>query len=277
MEYISGDHVKETIREIASSYSNRTKYSTPLIDNLEEIEEILTSHEDDYLEAAKKNLLHELKPVSSILSLTKTEMNHYYADRFKKEYSDRCYICDFGLGVQLDHVLPKDFYIQYTVTPCNLVPLCPICNPEKGIKTGDSPETNILHPYFDEINFKDFLKANLNLDNDIIEVYIGYELTSDSLNSKRHFYNYNTVFNLYKPFNALANRELRGFLSSLKKGEFNSSEFVKSTIKSQVDKLEERDYIYIGEEFIKYLVLSSLNENYDKEIHRILTCMINNS
>lgn len=108
-------------------------------------------------------------------TLSKEDMCDIYdskfvkVDRIKNKYYDhlmslantgKCPICGIGQASTLDHYLAKTIYPTYAVTPYNLVPVCKDCNFAKS----DSimiPDSAPLHPYYDEIDSTNWLKARL--------------------------------------------------------------------------------------------------------------------
>ncbi|MBD9531176.1 hypothetical protein IB233_06060 [Comamonas sp. CMM01] len=51
----------------------------------------------------------------------------------------------------MDHYLPKKTYPEFSITACNLFPMCDICQGEKGTATvNETNERLFLHPYFDQ-------------------------------------------------------------------------------------------------------------------------------
>lgn len=56
-----------------------------------------------------------------------------------------------GTPNTLDHYLPKQSYPEFSITACNLFPMCDICQGEKGTATvNETNERLFLHPYFDK-------------------------------------------------------------------------------------------------------------------------------
>lgn len=56
-----------------------------------------------------------------------------------------------GTPNTLDHYLPKQSYPEFSITACNLFPMCDICQGEKGTTTvNGANERLFLHPYFDQ-------------------------------------------------------------------------------------------------------------------------------
>ena len=56
-----------------------------------------------------------------------------------------------GTPNTLDHYLPKQSYPEFSITACNLFPMCDICQGEKGTSTVNAVNERLfLHPYFDQ-------------------------------------------------------------------------------------------------------------------------------
>lgn len=56
-----------------------------------------------------------------------------------------------GTPNTLDHYLPKQLYPEFSITACNLFPMCDICQGEKGTATVNVTNQRLfLHPYFDQ-------------------------------------------------------------------------------------------------------------------------------
>jgi len=56
-----------------------------------------------------------------------------------------------GTPNTLDHYLPKQSYPEFSITACNLFPMCDICQGEKSIATVNAANERLfLHPYFDQ-------------------------------------------------------------------------------------------------------------------------------
>lgn len=82
-----------------------------------------------------------------------------------------CPLCSVGKVKTLDHFLPKEHYPLLAVNPDNLVPACRDCQGEKMSHFPDSIETQLLHPYFDEID-SPWLAARVNENRAVIEYYV---------------------------------------------------------------------------------------------------------
>ncbi|WP_198406318.1 hypothetical protein [Delftia acidovorans] len=56
-----------------------------------------------------------------------------------------------GTPNTLDHYLPKQSYPEFSITACNLFPMCDICQGKKGTATVNATNQRLfLHPYFDQ-------------------------------------------------------------------------------------------------------------------------------
>lgn len=73
--------------------------------------------------------------------------------------AELCPLCGVGTVTTLDHHLPKAKYAALTVNPSNLIPACMDCNKNKTTRTPTCAEDEPLHPYFDDIDAEQWLKA----------------------------------------------------------------------------------------------------------------------
>lgn len=60
-----------------------------------------------------------------------------------------CPLCGVGVVSTLDHHLPQSQYIDFVVTPINLVPACADCNKAKLARYPRLAEEQTIHPYFE--------------------------------------------------------------------------------------------------------------------------------
>lgn len=74
---------------------------------------------------------------------------------------DRCPYCRYGAIETLDHVLPKEHYPAFSVHPSNLVGSCNRCNKGKHNSVPSGPGDSSLHPYFDVVDDKLWLIAEI--------------------------------------------------------------------------------------------------------------------
>jgi hypothetical protein len=79
-----------------------------------------------------------------------------------------CPFCGMGETSTLDHYLPKETYPQFSIFSRNLVPACASCNTLKRdrIRDEDTQVRLFLHPYFDDIPTRQFLRVDVVLSAD---------------------------------------------------------------------------------------------------------------
>lgn len=75
--------------------------------------------------------------------------------------NNRCPFCNYGPVETLDHVLPKELYPGFSVKPTNLVGSCERCNRFKWTAAPTGPNDGFLHPYFDSVDDKRWLLAEV--------------------------------------------------------------------------------------------------------------------
>lgn len=72
-----------------------------------------------------------------------------------------CPYCKINLVSQVDHYLPKSVFQHLSIIPLNLFPICSDCNKVKLAHTPSCYKDSFIQPYFDEINDKKWLNANV--------------------------------------------------------------------------------------------------------------------
>lgn len=144
---------------------------------LEGVADAIEEASDEYEVAALVSSLHEIVASDLVgVDVTRDEMVRVYTDRMAKKGAPGRYIYDeiFAAPAQgkcplcghrdvetLDHHLPKAHYPALAVAPLNLVPACYSCNKAKlDAIPGGAPEV-CLHPYFDVIDNRRWLRAEV--------------------------------------------------------------------------------------------------------------------
>jgi 5-methylcytosine-specific restriction endonuclease McrA len=126
-----------------------------------------------------------------------------------------CPLCSHRDVSTLDHYLPKTLYPRLAVVPLNLIPACKDCNTGKLSSYPTSPQTQTLHPYFDNIENDEWLKVIVNKTNPISVSYFVERATgwSDLLYDRvqEHF----KSFGLKVLYATQAGRELAGIKHQL--------------------------------------------------------------
>jgi hypothetical protein len=82
-----------------------------------------------------------------------------------------CPLCSQREATTIDHYLPKTKYPRLSVAPINLVPCCKDCNDIKDSYFPTSPENEMLHPYYDNVESEMWLKAEIQHSNPCIVFY----------------------------------------------------------------------------------------------------------
>lgn len=119
---------------------------------------------------------------------------------------ERCPFCGHGIIRELDHHLPKSSYPALCVTPLNLVPACKDCNDIKGAFVATSPESVLIHPYFDRID--DDLWLNAKVRHEIeptLDFFVDPPDTWDQVLAERVIHHFEK-FELGRIFGTQANR-----------------------------------------------------------------------
>ncbi|WP_186766458.1 HNH endonuclease [Phaeobacter marinintestinus] len=85
-----------------------------------------------------------------------------------------CPLCFARFVKSVDHYLPKSDFPELSVVYRNLVPCCSDCNKTKGTEYGETAETQLFHPYFDDWGDWFFLIANVEI-NEGVDVAFSVE------------------------------------------------------------------------------------------------------
>lgn len=148
-----------------------------LKDRLENCKSSITKAVTDYVAKAPRIELHTIATQNVINgNVTAEEMKKVYTDRMVGATAPGRYIYDKWRGSApnnicplcaqrttdtLDHHLPKGHYPIYSVVPVNIFPVCSSCNKIKLDAVSDAPETDHIHPYFDNVEDELWLKAEV--------------------------------------------------------------------------------------------------------------------
>lgn len=175
----------------------------------------MIEHEQRYL--YEKDFFYNIPFVSTVSTVINDIAKYFYDKKLVEEkvgniypilLENDCSICPIcgGHADTLDHVLPKNLYTQYTITPINLIPMCSRCNRIKSssLSSGNPGET-VFHPYFNDYHDLTGLsiKYKINSQNNFIPIYY-----FDSSAKKELIYNFKTVFKLGEVLSSLASSEI---------------------------------------------------------------------
>ena len=98
----------------------------------------------------------------------------FIANIRKNSSPDICPMCGSLGTAEVDHVIPKDIYPEFSFFSKNLVPACD-CNGKKGTALKDqNTKGRILHPYFDDIllNRLAFIRFSGDLKNPLLSIEV---------------------------------------------------------------------------------------------------------
>jgi hypothetical protein len=156
---------------------NSRVVNADLKDRLENCKPLIVNAVTDYKTKAPRIELHTIATHNSINgNVTSEEMKKVYSDRMVGAKSpgryiydkwrasapnDICPLCAQRTTETLEHHLPKSKYPIYSVVPVNIFPACSSCNKIKLDAISDSPETEPIHPYFDDVDNELWLKAEV--------------------------------------------------------------------------------------------------------------------
>jgi len=115
--------------------------------------------EPNLTQLQKEALLHAFDVETVPLKVLRSQLLDEFIDGAK------CPFCGMGETSTLDHYLPKEDYPQFSIFSQNLVPACAACNTLKRNRILDEQAQVrlFLHPYFDNIPTREFLRVDVGL------------------------------------------------------------------------------------------------------------------
>lgn len=121
----------------------------------------LSQIEQDVIISANANAA-ELKKLYTDRMLSKdNKARTYYDSIYISAPNEKCPYCSQRLVRTLDHYLPKSRYPLLSIVPYNLVPSCHDCNRDKIVHFPTKSEEETLHPYYDDVEGDNWLKARI--------------------------------------------------------------------------------------------------------------------
>jgi hypothetical protein len=93
--------------------------------------------------------------------------------------TDLCPYCGFGEPKDLDHYLPRSRYGELAIYPPNLIPSCNPCNNAKRTvvpELDNAAAPGFIHPYFQVLPDRDFLKADVDFADGALQVHFRIEV-----------------------------------------------------------------------------------------------------
>jgi hypothetical protein len=179
----------------------------------------IVSEADLYEQLAKQNRLHDIPRLKNPWGLTVNQMSSLYKG-FAKARSDIrvtydllrnsapnniCPYCGQGQVKTLDHFLSKTRFPRLAITLNNLIPCCSDCNKHKGSAPATSPERQLLHPYYEDVDGARWLQAEIIHSSPMAAVF---KAIGGGKNSKRILWQFKKL-KLAKLYATYAGTELR--------------------------------------------------------------------
>lgn len=186
---------------------------------IQKLKVVFTTAESDFESKILTNELYRIpieKAVSATLNVD--ELKKLYTNRLvnkknigRKHYDSifvaapngKCPLCSQRIVRTLDHYLPKSKYPIFSITPINLVPACTDCNKDKLVEVPTKGEEETLHPYFDDVEGKGWLKMKIfKCKPFLIEYFVSPPNDWDEMLKKRiqfHFivYSLNELYSIH--------------------------------------------------------------------------------
>lgn len=137
---------------------------------LEQLQEINLNHLDTIL-TVDEDLYYYIRYVDK--NVMKEAYEHYLVNNSEGIGRDTydelmlladngiCPYCLLGNVTTLDHYLPKANYINYAITPINLIPSCIECNTNKSDELYNTEEMLLINSYFEDIASINWLEAEV--------------------------------------------------------------------------------------------------------------------
>lgn len=257
----NGEDSTQVFNQILDLFST---YEKIYIDNYESLSEFKIISEDDvnydfaiikdyYPEYHKGNALYKYREVMEIL------------------VEKRCPICDCSFAysqVTLDHILPKQKYPFYSITPINVVPTCYNCNMRKN----EGVPSKILHPYFHGFSTFDYLKVAIEVNEDepassIINIDFTEWNGDNEEKEKIEWIKANiNLYNLKQKYTDLINISFSNLINefqnivSIQNDMYHINDL--KNFFNMMDLFEERiDYNYVDETFLRHLCIIEITQN----------------
>lgn len=157
----------------------------------------------------------ELKDFYSKQMVQRTTGRIHYRNLLEAAPGGLCPLCSHREATTLDHYLPKAKYPRLSIVPINLVPSCKDCNTGKLAEYPTSANEETLHPYFDDIEKKTWLQAEVNMTDPVSLLFtVDKDIFGNDLLVQRTESHMNG-FDLYNLYSIQAARRLSGMKHNL--------------------------------------------------------------
>lgn len=175
----------------------------------------------------------------------------------------------------LEHILPKDQYVHYIISPCNLIYCCGRCNRIKGNKY---LKKDTFHPYYcswsgsiEDVQLKKLEKSKIGID-------YNFEFTGTDKRVKKHFVEIFDFNGKYKEFTNSFLEDLKNniisMFESMKYSDSDITVLVHQLVQWNLDDINNKyfthDEKYLLKKFIQYIKESEIYERIEEEIKKEL-------
>ena len=290
--------IDKIINDCKNHFLNNIVSNKSKDDEMKLLRQMLMEKEKEYIVAGKNHSLDKvpqiqaneiqcfpfLKSYKYIYSVRKT-----YRQEIACLASYTCPICgsSFGYGtLELDHVLPKSKYSDYSLIPINLIPICSACNSGKNDYVGNQKE-GILSPYFDSYKLSDLLKFHICIKDNTLKVNISIinesefaqinGLIKDDILIKRynHIKHHINIHKVIITLELKAGSVLDQIIYLLSEN-FLFDEMLNEKIEEYLIYIQPNILqMYMNEEVIKTKIIESIiNYKNKEEIYKVLSNMI---
>jgi len=150
----------------------------PLRTNLKEAKKVVSYRYNKYkalMPEVQRIHLHKVdKDHKDALSYIYHDYTCKAVKTFRKTLFDhvpKCPYCGIDSSVHLDHYLPKGTFPEFYLYSLNLIPICEPCNTKykKAIYSKNGFRV-FIHPYHDQLNAYEFLKATLSVQMGVVKI-----------------------------------------------------------------------------------------------------------
>lgn len=174
MKRLNLPHIQasDTVRACAAGITIADR-AQALVDALPTIQQ----SEAEYLELGPTGQLYRIAPSDSVTPAINAKlMGVIYKSHFARQGSPSrplydqikmapefgaCPLCGQRIVATIDHYLPQTGFPTLNLIPVNLIPACSDCNKRKLASVPTSAESQMLHPYFDDLGDERWLVADI--------------------------------------------------------------------------------------------------------------------
>lgn len=284
--------VTNVINSLINGYQRNCKGKRELESHKKELMDELQFDENLYILHAIRKSLHlityknVLANPSIDITILETYRGRIDPEKFFPEFvtpTQICCYCGIKSRITQEHVLKKESYFQYAISPCNIVPACADCNNDKGVWSIDGDQTRTpFHPYFENYDFRPYLECNILYEKSFkcyllkerdcftLEIDINQNLKNQPQFSEFERYSNNfKMFKLKKIYSIYANAVISEFAAELKSVADseniileNNKNYILKVLEDWIEQRKQSDhrYSFMTEKFAEKLALEKLIE-----------------